>query len=89
MARHRRHKRYGSAVEVSLGALPFMNDSVNVMDVLIGIGAALIGSALVKGIFKKGDTIKVVGSDKDKLVFMHGDAAVEEPQKKEKKSVAA
>ncbi len=30
-----------------------MNDSVNVMDVLIGIGAALIGSALVKGIFKK------------------------------------
>lgn len=54
MARHRRRsKRYGSAVEVSLGSLPFMNDSVNVMDVLIGVGAALVGSALAKGVFKK------------------------------------
>ncbi len=53
MSRRRRHKRYGSAVEVSLGGLPFMDDSVRVMDVLIGVGAALLGSALVKGIFKK------------------------------------
>lgn len=53
MSRRRRHKRYGSAVEVSLGSLPFMNDSVNVMDVVIGIGAALLGSAVAKGIFKK------------------------------------
>lgn len=52
-SRRRRHKRYGSAVEVSLGSLPFMNDSVNVMDVLIGIGASLLGSAVAKGIFKK------------------------------------
>lgn len=53
MARRRRHRRYGSAVEVSLGNLPFMNDSVNVMDLLIGIGAGLLGSAVVKGVFKK------------------------------------
>ena len=54
MSRHRRRsKRYGSAVEVSLGNLPFMNDSVNVMDLLIGIGVGLLGSAVVKGVFKK------------------------------------
>ncbi len=53
MSRRRRSKRYGSAVEVSLGGLPFMDDSVRVMDVLIGVGAALLGSAVVKGIFKK------------------------------------
>lgn len=46
-----------------------------------------IAENILKGMFQKGDTIKVVGKDKDELVLMHGDAVTHKPHKKEKKSV--
>jgi hypothetical protein len=56
MARHKRRKHtngFGSAVEVSLGGLPFMGDSFRFADIVVGVGMGLVGSALVKGLFKK------------------------------------
>jgi hypothetical protein len=58
MASHKRKKRrsnnsLGSAVEVSLGGLPFMGDSFRFADIVVGIGMGVVGSALVKGLFKK------------------------------------
>lgn len=50
-----------------------------------------IAESILKGIFKKGDTIRVVGKDKDELMFMHGTEPVmaEKPQQNEKKAVTA
>lgn len=48
-----------------------------------------IAESILKGMFQKGDTIKVVGRDKDELMLMHGDATTQKPQRKERKSVAA
>ncbi len=47
-----------------------------------------IAESILKGMFKKGDTIKVVGAENDKLVLMHADG-VEKTQRKEKKAVSA
>lgn len=46
-----------------------------------------IAENILKGMFQKGDTIKVVGKDKDELVLMHDEAVAHKPHKKEKKSV--
>jgi ATP-dependent Clp protease ATP-binding subunit ClpC len=48
-----------------------------------------IAENILKGMFQKGDTIKVVGKDKDELVLMHDDSVAQKPQKKEKKSMVA
>ena len=48
-----------------------------------------IAENILKGMFRKGDTIKVVGRDKDELILMHDDTVTQKPQKKERKSVAA
>ncbi len=49
-----------------------------------------IAESMLKGMFKKGDTIRVVGKD-DTLMLMHGEAHVpaEKAEVKEKKSVTA
>ncbi len=49
-----------------------------------------IAESILKGMFKKGDTIRVVGKENDKLMLMHGTDAIEEkPRKKEKNEVTA
>jgi ATP-dependent Clp protease ATP-binding subunit ClpC len=49
-----------------------------------------IAENILKGMFKKGDAIKVVGRGKDELILMHDDdAPAQKPQRKEKKAVAA
>ena len=53
---HKRRKHingFGSAVEVSLGGLPFMGDSFRFADIVVGVAMGVVGSALVKGLFKR------------------------------------
>jgi ATP-dependent Clp protease ATP-binding subunit ClpC len=47
-----------------------------------------IAESILKGMFKKGDTIRVVGKDNDELMFMH-DEKTTKSQKKAEKSMAA
>lgn len=54
MARHRRRRRFGGTVGVSLGrAIPLLGESVNATDVLLGMGAGLVASAAVKAAVKR------------------------------------
>ncbi len=48
-----------------------------------------IAESILKGMFKKGDIIRVVGKTDDKLMLMHGTEAAVKPQHKEKKEVTA
>lgn len=50
MARHRKRRRYGGTVGVSLGNLPGLGRSINSTDALVGAGVGVIATALVKGI---------------------------------------
>jgi ATP-dependent Clp protease ATP-binding subunit ClpC len=47
-----------------------------------------IAESILKGMFKKGDTIKVVGKDKDEIILMHDDETPA-PKKREKKTLIA
>ncbi len=46
-----------------------------------------IAESILKGMFQKGDTIKVVGRNKDEIILMHDDVTADKPQRKEKKTV--
>ena len=48
-----------------------------------------IAESILKGMFNKGDTIKVVGHNKDEIVLMHDEAVAPKTQKKDKKAVSA
>ncbi len=49
-----------------------------------------IAESILKGMFKKGDIIRVVGKENDKLMLMHGTQAIElKPQEKERKKLVA
>ncbi len=49
-----------------------------------------IAESILKGMFKKGDVIRVVGKENDKLMLMHGTQAIEhKPQEKERKRLVA
>ncbi len=48
-----------------------------------------IAESILKGMFKKGDTIKIVGKGESTLELMHDDAPAIKPQKKAKKAVTA
>ncbi len=47
-----------------------------------------IAENILKGMFKKGDVIKVVGHNKDELLLMHDDTVAKKPQRREKKAVS-
>ncbi len=47
-----------------------------------------VAESILKGMFKKGDTIRVVVKGKDELMLMHGEAEVKEKPKREKAMLA-
>ncbi len=47
-----------------------------------------IAENILKGMFKKGDVIKVVGHNKDELVLMHDDSVAHKPHRREKKAMS-
>lgn len=49
----KRRRRFGGTVGVNLGQLPLMGESVNTTDVLMGMGAGVVASAVVKGALKR------------------------------------